>query len=228
MPSRPARKKLSQEVTDSILKMIKSGEFSLGEQIPPESKLADMFQVSRTAVREGVKSLIAIGVIETRQGVGTFVRDSQPGPLRITGTAGQPTLALLLDLLEFRRILEPETAALAAQRRTALDLQRLELCVLELEKGVMRSERPPEDLGFHLALARATGNSALIDTSSMIIRFYEGDEFRPDELDIHEHRAIYEAVRDGDAESARQAMRSHLDRMLELRIRVGDISICPE
>jgi len=222
MSSKPARKKLSQEVADGILEMIDEGEVSVGERIPTENELVDMFHVSRTAVREGVKSLIAIGVLETRRGVGTFVRDSQPGPLRLLNTSTTPTQSHLLDLLEFRRIVEPETAALAAQRRNTADLKELERCVVELEKGVARGEKPPEDLGFHLILARASHNSALLDTSSMIVRFYEGDVFLPDAADISEHRAIYEAVRDGDAQAARQAMRDHLDRMVELRCATND------
>lgn len=211
------RKKLSQEVIDGILEIIERGDLAVGDQIPTESELADLFEVSRTAVREGIKALIAVGILETQRGVGTFVRDSQLGPFRSFITSDPPTRTQILDLLEFRIIVEPETAALAAQRRTETDLKELKRCVVELEKGVARGVRPPEDLGFHLALARSTGNSALVDTSSMIARFYETDPFLPDELDISEHNAIYEAVQDRDSTAARQLMQAHLKRMVELR-----------
>ena len=222
MSGKSPRRKLSQEVVDGILRMIDNGEILVGDRIPTENELATRFQVSRTAVREGVGSLVALGVLQTRRGIGTFIRDGLPGPLRQPGTSVPSSLSLLLDLLEFRLIVEPETAALAAQRRTAADLEELQRCVVELEKGVARGERPPEDLGFHLALAHAARNSALVDASSLIARFYEGDTQLPDALDIVEHRAIYEAVRAGDAGAARQRMRAHLSRMIQLRSHESD------
>lgn len=219
MPTRTGRKKLSEEVADGILEMIQTGEISPGERIPIESELAERFQVSRTAVREGVKSLTAIGVLETRRGIGTFVLEAHLGPLRyIEGVSSPRFLSMLLELLEFRRIVEPETAALAAERRTTADLEVLERCVLELKKGVEQGVRPPEDLGFHMALARATNNSALIDTTFLIARFYDNDPDLPDETDVTAHQAIYEAVRDGDAEGARSAMLAHFAE-LEIRYR---------
>lgn len=219
MPTRYGRKKLSEEVADGILEMIQIGEISPGERIPTESELSDRFQVSRTAVREGVKALTAIGVLETQRGIGTFVLETQLGPLRyVEGVSPPRVLSLLLELLEFRRIVEPETAALAAKRRTEADLEELERCVVELKKGVELGIRPPEDQGFHLALAQATGNSALLDTSFLIARFYDNDPDLPDATDIAAHQAIFEAVRDGDADAARAEMLSHFDE-LEARYR---------
>lgn len=217
MPTKYMRKRLSEEVSEGIQEMIRSGEISPGERIPTERELSSRFQVSRTAVREGVKTLTAIGVLETRRGIGTFVLDGQLGPLRSTdGVSWSRALSLLLELIEFRRIVEPETAALAAQRRTDADLKEMERCVVELQKGVERGIRPPEDLGFHLELARATSNGALIDTSFMIARFYANDPSLPDEEDIAAHLAIYEAVSDGDSDAARAAMLVHFDE-LEVR-----------
>jgi GntR family transcriptional repressor for pyruvate dehydrogenase complex len=209
------RRKLSQEVSDGILEMIQSGSISPGEQIPPEYELVSLFQVSRTAVREGIKSLVAIGVLETRRGIGTFLKDAKPGPLRYFSEASHKSF--LKDLLEFRLIVEPETAALAAERRSHENLKELDRCVEVLEKFVLaeRKGKPPEDLGFHLELARAARNSALVDASSMIARFYENDPFPPDSRDVQDHRAIYEFVRDRNSESARQRMRQHLSSQRE-------------
>lgn len=212
------RRKLYQEVADELLEMVRGDDYPPGARIPTETELADMFEVSRTAVREGVKSLVAIGVLETQRGRGTFVRDAQPGPLRyFNGPGRTPSLALLQDLLEFRLIVEPETAALAAERRDQSDIGELERCVLVLKEAVVNGVgvKPAEDLGFHLALARATANSALIDTSSMIARFYESDPYPPDETDVDEHRAIFEAVRDAESAGARNAMRVHLQHQLD-------------
>jgi GntR family transcriptional repressor for pyruvate dehydrogenase complex len=207
------RKKLSQEAAESILKMIENGEVAIGDRLPKESELVDRLQMSSTAVREGIKSLIAVGLLESRWGVGTFVQSSGLGPLLQPAPSPSESPEMLFDLLEFRQWVEPNTAELAAQRRTHADLEELERCVTKLESAVARGERCPEDLGFHLALARASRNTAVIDASTLITRFYADDPEVPIEADAIEHRAIYEAVRDGDAEAARQAMRNHLERI---------------
>jgi DNA-binding FadR family transcriptional regulator len=211
------RVNLSQEVANGILDMIESREILTREKIPTESELTKIFGVSRTAVREGIRDLVAIGVLETKRGVGTFVRDSQPGPLRHVRNSGAPSQSHLLDLLEFRQIIEPEIAALAARRRTPKDIREMERCVHELSIGVKARTKPPEDLGFHTALAQATQNTAFIDASSLVARFHDDDPNPPDEMDIEEHAAILEAVRVGDEEKARELMHSHIHRTVEQR-----------
>jgi GntR family transcriptional regulator, transcriptional repressor for pyruvate dehydrogenase complex len=220
--NRMVRKKLSEEVSGGILDLIRSKQISPGQRLPTESEIADLFQVSRTAVREGVKSLIAVGFLETRPGIGTFVVDAHLGPLRDPngGTAGEVS-SQLLDLLEFRKIVEPEMSALAAERRSPEDLQELERCVEELAKGIRMGIRPAEDIGFHLALARASLNSAILDASYLIFRFYQNDPSLPDESDLAAHRSIYEAVRDGNPSEARQAMLNHfviLEQRYQLKV----------
>jgi GntR family transcriptional regulator, transcriptional repressor for pyruvate dehydrogenase complex len=205
------RKKLSQEVSEEILALIDNGEVVIGGQLPTETELIELFNVSRTSVREAVKSLAAFGIVEVRPGVGTFVVGARPGPLRsLPGRAYPISLSDLLEILEFRQIFEPEAAALAAQRATPEDISELHHCVEVLERGVAAGIRPPEDLGFHLALARATKNTALVDISSLTIRFYEQDVYLPNDLDVEGHREIYEAVKKSDPDAAREAMRAHL------------------
>lgn len=214
MTQRTRRKKLSEEVSEHILGMIDEGEVTVGGQLPTEGDLVEMFNVSRTSVREAVKSLAAVGVLEIRPGMGTFVVGARPGPLRsLPGQRGPLNKSDLLELLEFRRIFEPEMAALAASRATPEDLDEMLRCVEELESGVAAGIKPPEDLGFHLVLARATKNGAVVDVSSLTIRFYEQDVYMPDDLDVEGHREIYEAIKNGDADAARQAMSAHLEEI---------------
>lgn len=200
------RRKLSEEVSGGILELIRSKQIGPGQRLPTESEIADLFQVSRTAVREGVKALIAVGLLETHAGIGTFVVDSHLGPLR-DPNGGESSH--LFELLEFRKIVEPETAALAAQRRTPEDITELDRCVTELAKGIRSGIKPAEDIGFHVALARATQNSAIMDATYLIFRFYQNDPSLPDELDLSAHHAVFEAVRDGNSSEARQAMLDH-------------------
>ena len=219
MADKRTRKKLSEEVSHGLVEMIRNEQIQPGDRIPIESEIADMFQVSRTAVREGVKTLAAIGLLQTRPGVGTFVVDGHLGLLRNPiGAANSAKIAELLELLEFRQIVEPETAALAAKRRSPENLDELERCVIELEKGIQLGIKPPEDIGFHLALARAAQNSALVDATYLIFRFYENDPTLPDQSDLIAHRSMYEAVRDKDSTRARQAMFDHFSK-LEKRYR---------
>lgn len=209
------RKKLFEEVSSGLVEMIRTKQIQPGERIPTESEIAEMFQVSRTAVREGIKMLSAIGLLKTRPGIGTFVVDTPMGPLRNPGDAANGAkLSVLLDLLEFRRIVEPETAALAAQRRLGADVKELERCVIKLEKGIQLHIKPVEDIGFHLALAHAARNNALLDATYLIFRFYENDPSQfPDESDLIAHRSVYEAVLDKDPVRARQAMLDHFTEL---------------
>jgi GntR family transcriptional repressor for pyruvate dehydrogenase complex len=210
------RKKLSQEVVDNIIEMIRVGDVKVGDQIPTESELAEILQLSRTSVREGIKHLVGIGVLETRQGLGTYVTSSQPGPLLYSkGAFGPQYLELIRDLLEFRKLIEPIMTALATQRCSHNDLIELERCVIELERSIGSGNRPEEDLGFHLAIARATKNSAFVDMSAMIVRFYKYDPSLPSCEDVEEHRAIYQAIQKKDPVAASSRMEAHIENLVQ-------------
>ncbi len=229
MIEKKARKKLSEEVSSGILGMIRNQEIIPGDQLPTEIEISELFQVSRTAVREGIKSLVAVGLLEIRPGIGTFVVDTHLGPLRDPdGASNLPQASHLFELLEFRRIVEPEAAALAAQRRSTVDLQELERCVTGLEDGIQRGIKPPEDIGFHLALARATRNSAIMDATYLIFRFYQNDPSLPDEQDLKAHRSVYEAVRDEKPDLARQAMLEHFSLLEKRYIAKFNIEASPQ
>jgi DNA-binding FadR family transcriptional regulator len=212
----PRRKLLSEIVTNGILEMIDTGQIQKGEQIPTEEELANQFEVSRTSIRTATKMLIASGVLETRRGIGTFVCNPISGPLRTRNlTDRTKDDRELSDLLELRIIFEPEVAKLASERVTKNDLDELERCVIELQKGVNNGIKPDEDLGFHLALANSTKNSAIIDVSMMIVNFYEKDIYLPEDTDVSEHKGIFEAVRDGKGDLAFRRMKKHLEGIRE-------------
>lgn len=209
------RKKLSQEVVDKIIEMIRVGDVKVGDQIPTEAELAELLRLSRTSIREGIKHLVGIGVLETHQGLGTYVTSSQPGPLLYSkGALGPRYSELILDLLEFRKLVEPIICSLATQRCNHDDLKELERCVNELEKSIGSGTRPDEDLGFHLAIARATKNSAFIDMSEMIVRFYRYDPGLPGFADVVEHREIYHAIKEKNPTEASNRMEEHIDSLL--------------
>ena len=210
-------KNVTHDVVDAICRMLRTGRYQLGTRLPGEHELATELRVGRSAVREAVRELITLNVLEIRPGAGTFVRSLRSDLLFRTDSLGHALdEQVRAELLELRRIVEPEASALAAQRASAEDLVQLERDVVLLRNGVLRgADHVPADLDFHLSLLRATHNASLARISSAIISFYKHDRTPPTERDAAEHRVIYEAVRDADPERARQLMRMHLvDRSL--------------
>ena len=205
------KRKASHQVADALCGMLRSGSYRVGDRLPSEQELGAELGVSRSTVREAVRELSSLGVLEIRHGRGTFVRSLRPDLLlRGDSLLDHSDDRIREELLEVRRIVEPEAAALAAIRATVEEIERLHYDVERLAEVIGRGIAPPEDLGFHLDLVRATHNAALWRVSGAIISFYQWDGNLPTEQDVIDHRAIYEAVRDRDAGRARQAMRDHL------------------
>ena len=205
------KRKASHQVADAICGMLRSGDYRVGDRMPSESELGSSLAVSRSTVREAVRELTSLGVLEIQHGRGTFVRSLRPDLLlRGDSLLDPPNDRIREELLEVRGIVEPEAAALAAQRATSEDIDRLHYDVERLAEAIGQGIAVPEDLGFHLDLVRATHNAALWRVSGAIISFYQWDGQLPTEQDAIDHRAIYEAVRARDASLARQAMIDHL------------------
>jgi len=211
---------LTSRVTGQVEKMIVADLLRPGDKLPAERDLALRFQVSRTVVREAIRSLAAKGLVEVRQGRGTTV--SMPSVESLT----QPMTLLLrgggreLDhkkVIEVRSALEIEIAGLAARRRTSQDLEAMEL-ILEDRAGTREDRQAfvAWDMAFHSALARATHNelfSLLLDSVAAVLRTVRELGFNvpgtPDRAFAF-HRRILDQVTAGDPEKARRAMAKHL------------------
>lgn len=208
----PLKRKASLQAVDAICGMLRSGDYRVGDRMPSEPELGADLGVSRSTVREAIRELTSLGVLEIQHGRGTFVRSLRPD-LLLRGDSllvDQPIDRIRDELLEVRSIVEPEAAALAALRASEEDVERLRYDVERLSQAIGQGMAPPEDLGFHLDLVRATHNAALWRVSGAIISFYQWDGQFPTEQDAIDHQLIYEAVRDRDPDRARQAMRDHL------------------
>jgi GntR family transcriptional regulator, transcriptional repressor for pyruvate dehydrogenase complex len=154
---------------------------------------------------------VTLELVEIRPGRGTFVRSLRPDLLLRPDTFNDVLdSAVKRELLEVRRILEPAAAALAAVRATDAEIERLRYDVDRLRDAVRVGYRPPEDLGFHLNVVRATHNTALSRVAGAIVGFYERDAMLPTKSDTVEHGAVCEAIARHDAEAARELMRDHL------------------
>jgi len=233
---------LSQRIVDVLSERIASGVLKANEKMPTEPALMQEFGVSRSVVREAISRLQAGGRLRTQQGVGSFVlappiENPLLQPVAAAGLQVQQKLAML----ELRLSLEPEAAALAAQRRTPEQLAAMERALKDFDTQIHTGEATAEaDFRFHEMLAQATGNeyfvhvlhslsSATIPRQSAsaatprrgrppkVARFGEpSPELRPGkDITAREHHAVLEAIRRGDAAAARAAMFIHLNNSRE-------------
>jgi GntR family transcriptional repressor for pyruvate dehydrogenase complex len=223
---------LTDKVTEALTRLIREGEYGAEARLPSEKEMAERFGVSRTVVREAVSRLKSEGLVESHQGKGAFVRAASPDmPFRLEQGAAE-SIRSILHILELRKGLEAEAAALAAERRREAELRDIDRALRAVERAVDgRQDGVEADKAFHRAIARATGNPhflALWDflgqflTSAMrVTRAYEAQR---DELMTQvrmEHEAIADAIVRRDPEAARAAARHHLERVA-LRITSAD------
>lgn len=164
MPIQKVRRStLAGQVTAQIERMIESGQWGIGEKIPPEPELISMFEVSRNTLREGIQSLVHAGLLETRQGIGTIVKADSNLALVLEKKIRKSDI---LEALEVRLGFEREAARLAAGRRTAEDLKQMEICLGDCKKAVKSSERlqfAKADTSFHKSVVKATHNKVFIE-----------------------------------------------------------------
>jgi len=208
-----------KQVEDSIL----SGQLKPGQQLPAERDLAQRFGVSRTAVREAVKTLREKGLVEAYSGRGTFVTNG-------TSQAIRHSLDLMIrfsqqegsaHVAELRQVLEPEIAALAAPRIEEQLLSSMREAVATMDRNLHDPDAYVEaDLDFHLAMAEAVGNPlilSLLDSIVGLLREQRSRIFKVDggpERGQFHHKRILAAIEKHDPEKAREAMRAHLKQVL--------------
>jgi GntR family transcriptional regulator, transcriptional repressor for pyruvate dehydrogenase complex len=204
------RTSVTDDAITGIRHMILTGDLAPGDRLPPEAELAARLGLSRTSLREAVRALTVLGVIDTRQGDGSYITGL--GPEILLGALGLAIdlqrEAAIPDLLAVRRILEPAATALAARRATATDLELIR-SYIRPDVGHAAAEQIELDWEFHHAIARASGNqvlSVLLDglaAPTLRMRVWRGISV-PGILErtLDEHRAIADALEAHDAELA--------------------------
>ena len=225
---------LSEKVVAQIAALIEDGKLAPGQKLPPEAGIVRQQGVSRTVVREAISRLQAMGLIVTRHGIGSFVREGLDRSA-VSMALGAPGAAHdLLALLELRLGLETEAAALAAQRRTGADIEALQNALADLARETgAGSDGIDPDFRFHLALARAAHNRYFLNVLSALgpgaiprsrCRIDER-EFEPRQYlaRVHtEHEDILSAVCRADPDAARAAVRNHLSNGRERMRRAAE------
>ncbi|RAY14758.1 GntR family transcriptional regulator [Actinomadura craniellae] len=198
------RASLVDQVIEQLKNEISSGTWPVGEKIPAEPVLSDSLGVGRNTVREAVRALTHAGLLECRQGDGTYVRATS----ELSGAVRRRLrTAELHEILEVRRALEVEAAKLAAARRTPEDVTVIDDALLRRHEAGDENAYVEADLAFHAAIVAATHNRVLIDLYhdfSAALRASIAERVDPEHADAA-HADIATAIRAGDGEAAAQA-----------------------
>lgn len=216
--------RIYENIVEQIEQQILSGNLTPGDKLPSERELGEQFEVSRTAVREAMKTLRQKGLVEINPGRGTFVIDS-------TSQAMRHSLGLMVkieqlegtqNLVEVREIIEPEIAALAARRATYEDFAAMSESITAMDNALDDADAFIEaDLNFHLALAEGTQNAlvlVLIDALIDVLReLRKRTSQTPGGLERaqYHHKLILQAVERRDLDGARECMRTHMQQVRE-------------
>lgn len=212
--------RLYQDLARTLMEELAAGRYQVGGRLPAERDLAARYNVSRPTVREAIIALEVQGLVEVRVGSGAYV-------LRLPGTEDSPGFNIsAFEITEARLLFEGEAAALAATQATDDDLVEIENLVRE----IARENQDPHgsehaDRSFHLAIAKATRNSAVYDviehlwnvraTSPEAALLHEKARRANVKPVVEEHSAIVDALRAKNPAAARAAMRAHLSAVLD-------------
>ena len=230
-PIKPRR--ISDQVFDQIRELIFRRELKPGDRLMPERELSVALDVSRTTVRNAISKLVVMGLLEHRQGQGTFVRTPDPDRDNFLAAAMRTQDATLEDLLEVRMGLECNAAALAAERAVDEDIRFLEKSMREMEAEIKSGQLGTEgDVSFHIAVSYATKNPVQINIMRSFYDFlfhgirenlahlYEKPEQIEKILEQHEH--ILDAIKKRDPDQAYNAMKIHIMYVLNFFRKRGE------
>ena len=211
--------RIYEEIVRQVKAMIAEGRLKSGDRLPPERDLAEKFVVSRTSVREALRALESLGLVEIRAGEGTFIRE-------VSIDALVEPLALLMasqheatgELFEARRLLEPSLASLAAGRATPEEIQEMERILQEQAREIAAGRTGlAQDAQFHAAIGVAAHNRAITRIAHAVMDLLT--QSREESLNTpgrptrsHEdHRRVLAAIRARDAAAAHRAMLEHIE-----------------
>jgi len=213
------RNTLVQSVVDQIVVLIKDGTLAPGDRLPPERDLMKRLAVGRSTIREALRSLAMMNLVDLRPGQGSFVKD-----LGVQTVIRPDLLTMLLDrsvtvdLLEVRKLIEPATVELAAHRATAADLETLQ-AILDRCQTAHAAGEPTAELSaqLHVAIARCTHNGVLVMFMESILGLLTERGSKLEHVsgftdwELASHQEIVDAVRARDAHLAHRLMSHHLE-----------------
>ncbi|KUO72061.1 MAG: hypothetical protein APF81_28200 [Desulfosporosinus sp. BRH_c37] len=227
--------KIYQVIFDSIRDSIINGELKPGQKLPPERVLAKRFQVSRTSIREALMALEISGIIVIKSSEGSFIRQIETTTLinDLSSAIIKAEDNMVYEMLEVRRLIESECAALAAVRATSINLTQIRQHLDDMAKSEYDEETGlSADLNFHYSVAQAANSTILFDLMKVLVnrmkgtiratrnyRFSQPNRF---EETLNEHKEIYIAISANNPDRARSLMAKHL---IDIREEIAIISL---
>lgn len=216
----PVKKtRLYEDIIQQIVQKIETGELQAGEKLPTERELVAQMGVSRTSIREALRAMELIGLVESKVGEGTYIKSLSVDKAFLNLAQVVPTdEQFLLDMYEVRILLESYSAKQAARRRTEEHLAQLRHSIELLNKDIGSVEaRTKADTLFHQTIAKAAGNTALISVLSLCSELINSSitiaNAYVNTLDIvYEHQAMYDAIERQSDKIAERLMRAHIKR----------------
>lgn len=214
---------LSQELANLLKTKIDTGELKVGEKLPPSKTMEQQAGVSRSVVREAVAQLKAEGLLESRQGVGVFVCNSQVASGFTIAKTEFENIQNAIQILQLRAAVEVEMSGMAAKNRTDSQLQKINAYLISMDEKIAAGLGAMEDdLGFHKAIADASGNpyfarfidfigAKMVPARELITKHSPIDEDRQFLAKIRkEHHTIFAAIEQQNVKRAKSAAMSHL------------------
>ncbi len=213
---------ISDRIVEQIKEMIFSGELKAGDKLPSENELCNMFGVSRTSIREGVKILSGLGFLSIRRGLGIFVEEldagyliNQLGPIIVQKEDD------LLDIVRVRKLLETHAAAWAAENASAKDIENMEKAIQKSVDLIQNDKANNTNLAetnllFHMVLTKSTGSKVLCRIMESLLDLLSEARKITVQLpgrykhSVEGHKRILEAIKDRDPSKAEEAMMAHL------------------
>lgn len=217
------RPKVYEEVAKQLERLIQE-KLIPGDKLPSERELAETLQVSRSSIRDAIRGLELMGLVEPRQGAGTIVRErSADSPISPFSTALKRRRELVTELLDFRKMLEPPLASRAATHASPDEISEMEDILRRQEEKLALGEPAiAEDTEFHYSIALASGNSVVLKVIDILMDLLRDTRERSLQVadrqrkSIAGHQRILSAIKRRDAEAAKSAMRRHIEDVEEI------------
>lgn len=219
----PKRSRLSDDIAQQLIAYVEEQQLQPGSRLPSERELTSRFKVGRTSIREGLRRLEILNLVEVIPGKGTFLKEGVGAPVeKLLRLWMENNRGALKELIELREALETQAAFYAAQRRSESQLQAMDREIASMRlatDAVAVDDFVNSDTAFHNTIAIASQNSLLQKTLASISE--ETFSYRVAtaslgvealERSLADHQTIFDSIRDRNAEGAREAMRSHIIR----------------
>ncbi len=218
------RQKVYEAVAEQIERLILK-KLKPGDKLPSERELADMLQVSRSSIRDAIRSLELLGMVEPRQGAGTIVCELVDPSIKPFAEALKRRQEMVGELLEFRKMLEPPLAGRAAKHiNVELVAKMDDILKLQEKKVAAGEDAMAEDAAFHYCIALGSGNSVVLKVLDLVMDLLRDTRQRAlqvpgrPEKSLAGHRRILTAIKHRDADAAESAMRRHIQDIEEIVI----------